>query len=115
MLHAPDFLGYADVIQMARDFPDVVQRGLQLKKAGNAIVALLGGREVHPINVRRRWLLQGAEQARPGAARRTPHLGAEAALDTVRWAATLPSRSLSRTMSSWRSAMPTSIPSTRVD
>ena len=52
MLHAPDFLGYADVIQMARDFPDVVQRGLQLKKAGNAIVALLGGREVHPINVR---------------------------------------------------------------
>ena len=115
MLHAPDFLGYADVIQMARDFPDVVQRGLQLKKAGNAIVALLGGREVHPINARR-WLLQSAEQARPGAARRTPHLGAEAALETVRWAAaTLPCRSLSRTMSSWRSAMPTSIPSTRVD
>jgi coenzyme F420-reducing hydrogenase alpha subunit len=52
MLHAPDFLGYADAIQMAKDHPEVVQLALRLKKAGNAIVALIGGREVHPINVR---------------------------------------------------------------
>src|SRR3989337_607996 len=52
LLHAPDFLGYPDAIQMAKDYPDIVQRGLQLKKAGNALVALLGGREIHPINVR---------------------------------------------------------------
>ena len=32
MLHAPDFLGYPDAIQMAKDHPDIVQRGLQLKK-----------------------------------------------------------------------------------
>src|SRR3990167_2360825 len=50
LLHAPDFLGYPDAIQMAKDYPDIVQRGLQLKKAGNALVALLGGREIHPIN-----------------------------------------------------------------
>jgi sulfhydrogenase subunit alpha len=52
MLHAPDFLGYPDAIQMARDHASSVTRGLQMKKAGNAIVALLGGREIHPINVR---------------------------------------------------------------
>ena len=52
MLHAPDFLGYPDAIQMARDHPQVVQRGLRLKKIGNEIVKLIGGREVHPINVR---------------------------------------------------------------
>ncbi len=52
MLHAPDFLGYQDAIQMAKDHPGVVKRGLQLKKTGNAIVTLLGGREIHPINVR---------------------------------------------------------------
>jgi len=52
MLHAPDFLGYPDAIQMAKDHPDIVQRGLQLKKTGNEVVALLGGREIHPINVR---------------------------------------------------------------
>lgn len=52
MLHAPDFLGYEDAIQLAKDHPDLVQRGLQMKKIGNAIVTLLGGREIHPINVR---------------------------------------------------------------
>ena len=52
MLHAPDFLGYPDAIGMARDHAGAVTRGLQMKKAGNAIVALLGGREIHPINVR---------------------------------------------------------------
>ena len=52
MLHAPDFLGYPDAIALAKDYPEVVQRGLQLKKVGNALMALLGGREIHPINVR---------------------------------------------------------------
>ncbi|MEW6127239.1 MAG: Ni/Fe hydrogenase subunit alpha [Acidobacteriota bacterium] len=52
MLHAPDFLGYADALQMAKDHPEIVQLALRLKKAGNAIVALLGGREIHPVNVR---------------------------------------------------------------
>jgi len=52
MLHVPDFLGYEDAIQMAKDHPEVVQKALALKKTGNDIVNLLGGREIHPINVR---------------------------------------------------------------
>lgn len=52
MLHAPDFLGYDDVIQMAKDHPDIVKKGLRIKKAGNDIVNILGGREIHPINVK---------------------------------------------------------------
>src|SRR5947209_4171272 len=52
MLHAPDFLGYPDAVQLAKDHPDVVKQGLQLKKVGNAIVSQIGGREIHPINVR---------------------------------------------------------------
>ena len=52
MLHAPDFLGYQDAIQIAKDHPDVVLRALRLKKLGNDIMTLLGGREIHPINVR---------------------------------------------------------------
>src|SRR3989338_4843189 len=51
MLHAPDFLGYEDAIQMAKDHPDVVKTELRLKKAGNDIMVLLGGREIHPINL----------------------------------------------------------------
>jgi coenzyme F420-reducing hydrogenase alpha subunit len=50
MLHAPDFLGYEDAIAMARDHRDIVEQGLRIKKAGNAIVSLLGGREIHPIS-----------------------------------------------------------------
>ncbi len=52
MLHAPDFLGYEDVIQMSKDHPETVKKALELKKLGNDIMILLGGREIHPINVR---------------------------------------------------------------
>ena len=52
MLHAPDFLGYEDAIQMSKDHPEIVKKALQLKKLGNDIMILLGGREIHPINVR---------------------------------------------------------------
>ncbi len=50
MLHAPDFLGYPDAIAMARDHPRVVEQALRLKKAGNRIVSLMGGREIHPVS-----------------------------------------------------------------
>lgn len=50
MLHAPDFLGYPDAIEMARDHRAVVEQGLRLKKIGNHIVSTMGGREIHPIS-----------------------------------------------------------------
>ncbi len=52
MLHAPDFLGYESAIHMAKDHPELVQKALKLKKIGNDLVTFLGGREIHPINVR---------------------------------------------------------------
>jgi coenzyme F420-reducing hydrogenase alpha subunit len=52
MLHAPDFLGYPDAIAMARAHGDIVRSGLALKKTGNELLRLLGGREIHPVNVR---------------------------------------------------------------
>lgn len=90
MLHAPDFLGYQDSIQMAQDHPEIVRDGLQLKKTGNEIVRIIGGREIHPINVRvggfyrvptRRELEPLAEELRKAR---------EIALATVRWTAGLP-------------------------
>lgn len=52
MLHVPDFLGYPDAITMAKDHRDWVEKALYMKKAGNDIVNILGGREIHPINVK---------------------------------------------------------------
>lgn len=51
LLHAPDFLGYADAIEMARADRAAVENALRIKKIGNAIMALLGGREIHPVSV----------------------------------------------------------------
>jgi coenzyme F420-reducing hydrogenase alpha subunit len=87
MLHAPDFLGYDGAVELARDAPEAVERGLALKRTGNDVMALIGGREIHPINVRvggfyraptareLRTLVDPLERAR------------EAALETVRWTA----------------------------
>ncbi|MFF4550116.1 Ni/Fe hydrogenase subunit alpha [Streptomyces sp. NPDC001435] len=52
LLHAPDFLGRASAIDLARTHRHEVERGLRLKKAGNALMELVGGRAVHPVNVR---------------------------------------------------------------
>lgn len=52
LLHAPDFLGYEDGIRMAADHPMEVKRGLRLKKLGNEIMTVVGGREIHPVNLR---------------------------------------------------------------
>ena len=52
MLHAPDFLGYHGAIEMAADHRERVEQGLALKKVGNQIVEVLGGRAIHPLNVR---------------------------------------------------------------
>jgi coenzyme F420-reducing hydrogenase alpha subunit len=52
MLHAPDFLGYESAVHMARDLPELVAKALELKRTGNELMTVIGGREVHPINVR---------------------------------------------------------------
>ena len=51
LLHAPDFLGYESGISMAGDHREVVEKGLRMKKIGNEILEILGGRAIHPINV----------------------------------------------------------------
>ncbi|WP_225753860.1 Ni/Fe hydrogenase subunit alpha [Actinotalea sp. Marseille-Q4924] len=52
LLHAPDFLGYDGAIEMAADHPQVVERGLRIKKVGNDLMTVVGGRSVHPVNVK---------------------------------------------------------------
>lgn len=52
MLHMPDFLGYDSAIEMAVDHRAVVERGLEIKKIGNEILETIGGRAIHPVNVK---------------------------------------------------------------
>ena len=90
MLHAPDFLGYQDAIQLAKDHPAVVQRALQLKKVGNQIVTLLGGREIHPINVRVGGFYKLPSRNDFAALAERLKWARDAALETVRFVAGLP-------------------------
>ncbi|MGH1502725.1 MAG: Ni/Fe hydrogenase subunit alpha [Acidimicrobiales bacterium] len=86
-LHAPDFLGYASGIAIAADHPEMIQRVLSLKKAGNDVVEVLGGRPIHPINPR----LGGFHRAPTVAELRSLLPGLAEARDTVidlvRWTA----------------------------
>ncbi|MFN6545105.1 Ni/Fe hydrogenase subunit alpha [Mycolicibacterium nivoides] len=52
LLHAPDFLGFPDGISLARERPELIERGLALKKAGNRLMERIGGRAIHPVNMR---------------------------------------------------------------
>jgi sulfhydrogenase subunit alpha len=90
MLHGPDFLGYPDAIQMAKDHARLVQQGLQLKKVGNEIVTLLGGREIHPINVRVGGFYKLPSPSDLARLAERLKWARDVALETVRWAANLP-------------------------
>jgi coenzyme F420-reducing hydrogenase alpha subunit len=51
-LAAPDLLGLEDGIEVARRHRAEVERALALRKLGNRILILLGGRSVNPVGVR---------------------------------------------------------------
>jgi sulfhydrogenase subunit alpha len=89
MLHAPDFLGYEDAIAMARDHRPVVEKALRLKKIGNRIVQILGGREIHPLSatVGGFYKVPSKDQLRE----LVPDLewALEASRETVQWTSTL--------------------------
>ncbi|MGB7438444.1 MAG: nickel-dependent hydrogenase large subunit, partial [Candidatus Acidiferrum sp.] len=88
LLHAPDFLGYEDVIQMAKDHPDAVQRGLRLKKIGNAIMTLVGGREIHPINVCVGGFYKAPSRKQLQTLAEDLKWARDAAMETTRWVST---------------------------
>ena len=89
MLHAPDFLGYESAIEMARDHREVVELGLRMKKIGNELIRVVGGREIHPINVRLGgfWRAPTARELAPVAERLKE--GRELASEAVRWVGAL--------------------------
>jgi sulfhydrogenase subunit alpha len=90
MLHAPDFLGFPDAIQMARAHGDAVRRGLALKKAGNELLRLLGGREIHPVNVRVGGFYRVPSRAEFVPLVETLKQARDLAVATVRWVAQFP-------------------------
>ena len=91
-LHAPDFLGYESAFAMAQDrpeFADKLRDALQLKKAGNAIVDLVGGRAIHPINVKLGGFYRSPGKSDLAALAEQLKSVQEITRDLVRWTASL--------------------------
>ena len=88
LLHAPDFFGCESVVELAAKFPEEVRRGLRLKKHGNELLEVLGGRAIHPINVAVGGFYRSPR--REELDRLVPSLewGLEAAIAAARWVAT---------------------------
>ncbi|NMM89591.1 Ni/Fe hydrogenase subunit alpha [Rhodococcus sp. SRB_17] len=85
LLHAPDFLGAADAIELARIARPEVERGLALKKAGNAILELIGGRSIHPVNVRLGGFYRAPTPSELAPLAEQLRTALDDALATVRW------------------------------
>jgi len=49
-LTAPDYLGFGSTYEIAKENIDAVKQALRLKKLGNDLGELIGGRAVHPIS-----------------------------------------------------------------
>ena len=90
MLHAPDFLGYESAFAMAAQHGEVVERGLRTKKVGNQLIAALGGREIHPINVRVGGFYRAPARGELEHLREPLERAREDAIETVRWTSQLP-------------------------
>jgi coenzyme F420-reducing hydrogenase alpha subunit len=87
LLHAPDFLGCQDAVELAERDPSVIERGLSLKRTGNLIMETIGGRSVHPVNVRVGGFYSAPEPAALAALVGPLERSLEAALATVSWVA----------------------------
>ena len=90
MLAAPDFLGYDSVIAMAKQYPEIVTRGMQLHALGNELMCLLGKRSVHPVGACVGGFYRAPEKSQVAAllAKFEQYLPEAEAL--VKWTATLP-------------------------
>lgn len=90
LLHAPDFFQAASGIELAQRFPVEIKRGIQLKKYGNRLLEVLGGRAIHPVNV----TVGGFYRLPPKdeMASLVPHFerGLQDAIEAARWVAGFP-------------------------
>jgi sulfhydrogenase subunit alpha len=87
LLHAPDFFGCADAIELSAAHPEAFKRGLRLKQIGNAIVRCVGGREVHPVNLRIGGFYRYPSRSELLALRADLQWALGAARETIQWTA----------------------------
>ncbi|MBX3444573.1 MAG: Ni/Fe hydrogenase subunit alpha [Planctomyces sp.] len=87
LLHAPDFFNLPSGIALAEQHPEAVTRGLRLKKQGNRLLEVLGGRAIHPVNVAVGGFYRAPKLEQFAELVPDFEWGLEAAIEATRWAA----------------------------
>ena len=90
MLAAPDFLGYNNIIEMAKDHAAIVRRGLRLQSLGNDLISLFGARSVHPVGVQVGGFYHAPEPKDIAALQTRLQAAKQDAEELVRWTTSLP-------------------------
>jgi coenzyme F420-reducing hydrogenase alpha subunit len=84
LLHAPDFLGLESGLALAATDRALVEQGLRMKKIGNRLLEVLGGRAIHPVNVTVGGFYRAPRPAELKALVPDLEWGLQASIDTLR-------------------------------
>lgn len=90
LLHVPDFFKADSALTLAKSSPEMrrhIERGLRMKKHGNELVETIGGRAIHPINVRVGGFYRAPRKDELTALLGDLRWGRDAAIETARWVA----------------------------
>jgi sulfhydrogenase subunit alpha len=87
LLHAPDFFGCASGLELVGLCREEFQRGLRLKKHGNELLEMLGGRAIHPVNVAVGGFYRAPRRAEVEPLIPVFEWGLDAAVEMTRWVA----------------------------
>jgi coenzyme F420-reducing hydrogenase alpha subunit len=90
LLQAPDLLGQESAISLAAVAPEVVTKALRMKKVGNSLLRAIGGRSVHPVSTTVGGFYRWPEKETLRTLLPELEWSLTAAVETTRWAATLP-------------------------
>ena len=85
LLHAPDFLAASSGLELAGRHPELIADVLRLKKVGNDVMELIGGRPIHPINVRLGGFYRVPDRGSIAALAEPLEWARQTTLDLVRW------------------------------
>lgn len=88
LLHGPDFYGLESAWS-GKGYMPVLQRGLLLKRLGNELLTIIGGRPVHPVSVRVGGFFKMPDRERLMRILPSLQRGYEEAVEGIRWAASL--------------------------
>lgn len=88
MLHGPDFYGLESAWS-GKEYIPVLKKGLSFKRLGNELLAIIGGRSIHPVNVKVGGFYRIPDMKRLSGLLPSLERAFEESLKEIRWVSSL--------------------------